>query len=55
MADLFNNYVVRDKETKEVLFALDTKSGDYIFSDKLEVVKGDVSTHYQDGKLTVKE
>ena len=39
--NLFRQYVVRLKDTKEVIFLLDTETGNYMFSDQLEVVKDD--------------
>ena len=41
MANLFRQYAVRLKETKEVIFLLDTETGNYTLSDQLEVVKDD--------------
>ena len=39
MAKCFKQYAVRLKDTKEVIFLLDTETGNYTFSDQLEVVK----------------
>lgn len=39
MSNCFRQYAVRLKKTKEVIFLLDTETGNYTFSDELEVVK----------------